>query len=106
MGTHMRVLSESFPMSKTQQGLDGFQKSLRSCALDKCSLSIGRVMLPFLTSPSIGLYLLFSDVNMAFQQAARNVLFDEETLLQQFKLTIDSKPTGKSKRIISKINLR
>ena len=32
--------------SPTQQGFDGFQKSLCSCALDENSLSIGRVNLP------------------------------------------------------------
>ena len=26
MGTHLRVLSDSFPMIPTLQGLDGFQK--------------------------------------------------------------------------------
>ena len=32
----------------TWQGLDGFQNSLRACALDKSSLSIGRVKLYFI----------------------------------------------------------
>ncbi|KAL5004702.1 hypothetical protein ScPMuIL_018158 [Solemya velum] len=31
------------------------------------------------------------DINMAYQQAARNVLFNDETLLQRFKLTITTK---------------
>ena len=43
MGTHLRVLSESFPMNTNMTGLDGFRKSLRSCALDERSLSIERV---------------------------------------------------------------
>ena len=44
MGTHLRVLNESYPMSiPTCQGLDDFEKSLLPCALDKSSLSIGRV---------------------------------------------------------------
>ena len=43
MGTQLRVLSESYPMNTNMTGfLDVFQKSLRSCALDKSSLSIGR----------------------------------------------------------------
>ena len=46
MGTHLRVLSESYPMKPTCQGLDGFQKkSLHPCSLDESSLSIGRVVI-------------------------------------------------------------
>ena len=41
MATHLRVLNESYPMSTNMT--DGFQKYLRSCALDESSLSIGRV---------------------------------------------------------------
>ena len=48
MGTHMRELSESFPMSTNMKCLDGFQKSLCPCALDESSLSIGKVMYVFL----------------------------------------------------------
>ena len=40
MGTHLRVLSESYLMN-IWQGFDGLQKSLHPCALDKSSLSIG-----------------------------------------------------------------
>ena len=43
MGAHLKVLRESYPMNITQQGLDGFQESLRACALDESSLSLGRV---------------------------------------------------------------
>ena len=44
MGTHMRVFSESYPLNTNMTlGLDGFQ-SLRPCALDKNSLSNGRVV--------------------------------------------------------------
>ena len=43
MGTYMWVLSESFSMNTTWQGLDDFQKSLRPCALDEHRHSIGRV---------------------------------------------------------------
>ena len=43
MGTHPRVLSESFPMITNMAVLDGFQKSLRFCALDESNHSIGRV---------------------------------------------------------------
>ena len=39
MGTHLRVLSESFPMNTNMTGFG----SLRHCALDKGSLGIGRV---------------------------------------------------------------
>ena len=35
--------SSEYPRIPTQQGLDVFQKSLRPCALDNSSLSIGRV---------------------------------------------------------------
>ena len=43
-GTHLRVLSESYPMNTNMIGfIYGFQKSLRPCALDKSSLIIGRV---------------------------------------------------------------
>ena len=37
MATHLRVLSESYPISL------GFQQSLCPCALDESSLGIGRV---------------------------------------------------------------
>ena len=44
MGTHLRVLSESSPMNTNMwQGLDDFQKYLRSCVWDNSSLRIGRV---------------------------------------------------------------
>ena len=44
MGIHLSARSESFPMNiPTRQGLDGFQKSSRLCALDERSISIGRV---------------------------------------------------------------
>ena len=43
MGTHLRVLSESYPKNTNKTGLDGFRKYLRSCVLDESSLSIGRV---------------------------------------------------------------
>ena len=45
MGTHLRVLSKSYPMNTNMTGLDGFQKSLPTCALDESSLSIRRVNL-------------------------------------------------------------
>ena len=44
MGAHLRVLSESFQMNTNMAGfIDGYQESSHSCALDKSSLSIGRV---------------------------------------------------------------
>jgi hypothetical protein len=36
----------------------------------------------------------FPDVNTAYQQSARNVLIENEALLQRFKLTITTKPQG------------
>ena len=43
MGTHLRVLSKTYPMNTNMtgiryRGLDGSQKSLRHCALDKSSI--------------------------------------------------------------------
>ena len=46
MGTHLRVLSASYPMNTNMTGFRWFQKYLHPCALDKSSLSIGRVKLP------------------------------------------------------------
>ena len=43
IGTHLRVLSESYPMNTKMTGFRGFQKSLHPYALDKSSLSIERV---------------------------------------------------------------
>ena len=44
MGTHLRVLNESYPMNTNMTGFRWFsQKSLSLCALDENSLSIGRV---------------------------------------------------------------
>ena len=43
MGTHLKLLNESYPMNTNMRGLDVFQKYLCSCALDESSLSIGRV---------------------------------------------------------------
>ena len=37
----------TFQWIPTWQGLDGFQKYLRLCALDEVSLSIGRIKAPF-----------------------------------------------------------
>ena len=35
MGTHLKVLSKSYPMNTNMAGFRWFQKSLRSCALDE-----------------------------------------------------------------------
>ena len=44
MGTHMRVLMESYPMNTNMTGFRWFsKKSLHHRPLDKSSLSIGRV---------------------------------------------------------------
>ena len=42
MGTHLRVLSEIFPMNTNKIGFRWFQKHLHPCALEESSLSIGR----------------------------------------------------------------
>ena len=41
IGTHLRVLSEIYPINTNRTGFRWF--SLRPCALDKSRLSIGRV---------------------------------------------------------------
>ena len=41
MGTHLRVLSKSFPMNTNTTGFICFQKSSRPCALDERNLNIG-----------------------------------------------------------------
>ena len=38
MGTHMRVLSESYPANTNMTGLHGFQKTLHPRALEESSL--------------------------------------------------------------------
>ena len=40
MGTHLRVLSESYLMNTNVACLDGFQTSLRSCAFIKVALAL------------------------------------------------------------------
>lgn len=49
------------------------------------------------------LYIFFSspDINMAFHQAARNVLIDDESLLQRFHLGVQFKGTDKSNFFVS-----
>ena len=57
MSTHLRVLSESYPMNTTKTGFRYFfQKSLHPCALDESSLSIGWVNNgPFTIYPRYGI---------------------------------------------------
>ena len=43
MGTHLRVLSESYLMNTNMTGFRWFPKYLHFCALDESSLSIWRV---------------------------------------------------------------
>ena len=43
MGTHLRVLLESFPMNTNVTGFRCFSKIFAPCGLDESSLSIGRV---------------------------------------------------------------
>ena len=45
MGTHLRVLSESYPMSTNMTGFKGFHKTLHAYDFDESSFSIGRVNL-------------------------------------------------------------
>ena len=55
MVTHLRVLSESYPIYTNMTGLGWFKKKLHPCALLESSLSIGRVKDPILhhLSPSL-----------------------------------------------------
>ena len=43
MGTHLRVLSKSYPMNANMTGFKWFSKLLHSCFFDESSLSIGKV---------------------------------------------------------------
>ena len=43
IGTHLRVLSENYPMNTNMTGFRCFQRFWHPCGLDKSSLSIGRV---------------------------------------------------------------
>ena len=43
MGTHLKALSESYPMNTNMIVFRWFQRYLHSCALDRSSLGIGRV---------------------------------------------------------------
>ena len=43
MGTHLRVLSESFPMNTNMTGFQWFFKKTHPCALDESIPSIGMV---------------------------------------------------------------
>ena len=43
MGTHMKLLSENFPMNTNTIGFRWFSKIFTYCGLDASSLSIGRV---------------------------------------------------------------
>ena len=45
MGTHLRVLTTSYPMNTNKIGFRWFSESLHPCALDESSLSIRRVNL-------------------------------------------------------------
>lgn len=49
------------------------------------------------------LYIFFAspDINMAFHQAARNVLIDDESLLQRFHLGVQFKGNDKSNFFVS-----
>lgn len=43
--------------------------------------------------------VVFTDVNTAFQQAARNVLIEDETVLQRFRLTIKIVAAGPTPKL-------
>ena len=51
MGTHLRVLSESYPLNTNMTGFRWFPKGLHSCALEESSLSTGRVKPCWILSP-------------------------------------------------------
>ena len=58
MGTHLRVLSESYQMNTNMTGFRWvFEKSLPACTMDKSSLSIGRVKNNFKLKHQLGNYL-------------------------------------------------
>ena len=55
MGTHLRVLSESYPIYTNMTGPKWFsKKSLRPCALDESSLIVSRVMIQLTMLEEIG----------------------------------------------------
>ena len=47
MGTHLRILGESYLMNTNVKRFRWFKKSLHPCALDVSSLNIGRVKILF-----------------------------------------------------------
>ena len=59
IGTHLRVIGESYPINTNMTGLRiAFQIFLHNCAWDKSSLSIGRVN-PFMHVPAKSAWLLW-----------------------------------------------
>ena len=54
MGTHLRVLSESYPMNTNMTGFIWYIKSLHMFALDKSRLSIKKVNLTAYLSDNQG----------------------------------------------------
>ena len=68
MGTHLRVLSESYLMNTNMTGKDDFQKYLRPCALEESSLSIGRVKVRYLVYQQLKAGEHEANVNMTMPQ--------------------------------------
>ena len=67
MGTHMRILSESYPIKTNMTGFRWFPKVLASLsALDESSLNIGRVKS----------FLLFNPVSLSDTRHAQDMFHD------------------------------
>ena len=81
MGTHLRVLSESYPMNTNMVlGLDGFQKSLCHCDLNKSiSLSTRRV------NPLSNFWMNRSTINAIIKTITTRQTFIEAIQLQCVK---------------------
>ena len=70
MGTHLRVLSESYPMNTNMIGFRWFSSFLRPYALDESALSIGRssIVDSYLSTSYQGMectYHILKEINLA-----------------------------------------
>ena len=83
MGTRMRVLIKSFPMNTNMT--DGLQRFLRSCALGKSILSIGRIKLLLFKQVFILRIRLFRVVN--YQNTDGIKIADSKVFLEKFHCT-------------------
>ena len=64
MGTHLIVLSKSYAMNTNMTRLRWIQKSLHPCALDKSSLSIGRVNILLNSRGDLSIYIIIFQFNV------------------------------------------